>query len=486
MNARLMAIILACSGLISGCSSVLPDGLMADAPVPSAPERMAALSPPATPPATAPPTIPDALLAPGATITLADVVDIALRTNPVTRASYQRALAAAASLESSRSAYYPRIDLTASLTRSQQSALGGQFDFLQTSYGPAVTLSYLVLDLGGRAAEAEDSRLALLAADWSHDATIHGVILAVQQTFVRYLAAKAQLKAARATVDHAQTALDAATFRHDAGVATIAEVLQARTALSQAQLSVDSLNGQVMALRGALATAMGLPATTPYDVGDLPADLPVTLTTRTVENLVADARTHRPDLAAARMRAAQAQAHVESVRSDGLPQLVASATASRTWYAPSQYADYGDAWSARLLLDVPLFTGFDTRAKVDRARRDAEAAAADADSLEQQVVLDVWTSYYALQTATQLITTSRDLLASAEESEKVALGRYREGVGTILDLLAAQAALANARAQEIQARASWFGALAQLAHDAGIASPTLQAAVEVTGEKTTP
>ena len=53
-------------------------------------------------------------------------------------------------------------------------------------------------------------------------------------------------------------------------------------------------------------------------------------------------------------------------------------------------------------------------------------------------------------------------------------------------LLAAQAALADARAQHIAARASWFFALAQLARDTGTASPTLKAAVAVTSEPRTP
>jgi hypothetical protein len=41
-------------------------------------------------------------------------------------------------------------------------------------------------------------------------------------------------------------------------------------------------------------------------------------------------------------------------------------------------------------------------------------------------------------------------------------------VGTIVDLITAQAALANARAQQTQSRWVWSAALAQLAHDAGV------------------
>jgi outer membrane protein TolC len=469
----------------AGCSSLGPRGLTAPAPVPEAPERPLQLSQPA-PPETPSPTIPEHLLEEGATFTLADVVDIALRNNPVTRTAWLEALSAQAELGSARSAYYPRLDLTIDATRTQQSALGGQFDFLQTSYGPTVVLSWLVLDLGGRAADAEDARLGLLAADWTHNAAVQNVILGVQQTFVAYLNAKAQLEAARTNVAQAQTALDAAEARHDAGLATIAEVLQSKTALSQEQLAVDRLSGSVLALRGALATAMGLPASTPYDVGNLPADLPVSLATATVEELIEEARAARPDLAAARLEAEQAAARIRSARARGLPVLSLGASASRIYYDPATYADYGDSWSARLMLGVPLFTGFETKYSTEKAKQDAAASASRADTLEQQVILEVWTSYYGLKTATQLVSTTRDLLASAEQSERVAMGRYREGVGTILDLLAAQSALADARAEEILARSSWFYALAQLAHDVGIASPTLQATVAVIEQKESP
>jgi len=484
MRTCVVATVLAVA-VTAGCSTVGPKGLTADAPVPAAPETALELSPPA--PAPQPTSsLPPQLLEHAASFTLADIVDIALRNNPTTRVAYFEALSAAADLGSTRSAYYPRIDLSADISRTQQSALGGQFDFLQTSYGPTINLSYLVFDLGGRAADAEASRLALLSADWSHTAVVQNVILAVQQTYVAYLNAKAQLDAARANVTQAETAHNAATVRHEAGVATIAEVLQAKTALSQAQLDVDRLSGDVLALRGALATAMGLPASTPYDVGSLPEELPLDLAVKNVEEFIEQARTARPDLVAARLEADRSEARIRSFRAEGLPRLSVGATASRTWFDPARYADYGDSWTARLMLDVPLFTGFDVKYKTRKAREDAAAAAARADNLEQEVILQVWTSYYGLQTASHLVATSRDLLASAEQSERVAMGRYREGVGTILDLLAAQSALADARAQEILARSQWFVALARLAHDTGVASPTLQTAVSVTEENDTP
>ena len=121
-----------------------------------------------------------------------------------------------------------------------------------------------------------------------------------------------------------------------------------------------------------------------------------------------------------------------------------------------------------LALQIPLFSGFSREYDQQRAEAEAEVAAAGAESLEQQVIYQVFSAYYALQTATRRARTADDLLANAELSAEVALGRYRGGVGTILDLLAAQNALASARAERVQARLSWVISLAQLAHDAGV------------------
>ena len=124
-------------------------------------------------------------------------------------------------------------------------------------------------------------------------------------------------------------------------------------------------------------------------------------------------------------------------------------------------------YAAIVGLRFPLFTGWRNRYDVREAELNAEAAREQVRDISQQVSLDVWTSYYALRTAKQRLATSRDLLASAQQSADVARARYREGVGTIVDVLTAEAALESARAQEVQARTDWFLALAQLAHDTG-------------------
>ena len=398
---------------------------------------------------------PAAFTADSSPITLERIIDVALENNPQTREAWLRARSAEAGLGSERSAYLPNVDVNASLAHTNTSHF---------SFGPSVALTYLLFDFGGRGARVEQARQTLIAADFLHNQVIQDVILRVEQAYYQYLDAKALLAAQKVTLDARRTTLDAAEARHNAGVATIADVLQARTALSQAQLTYDTIEGNLHAIEGALATAMGIAPTTNFSLGELPSEIPTEEISGAVDELITIAQQQRPELAAARAAAERAGARIREVRSEGLPAVTASASTGINFFSNG---DHTTPHSAIVGLRFPLFTGYRNTYDIRQAEIEAELAREELRDLSQQVSLDVWTSYYALRTAKQRLTTSRDLLTSAQQSADVARARYREGIGTILDVLTAEAALQDARAQEVQARTDWFLAVAQLAHDTG-------------------
>jgi len=452
---------------LAGCASLHPDRVdVSTSPSPAQPwvAPAGAVPPPQT--AERKDVLP-ANYTPGMTITLPQVIDVALTNNPTTREAWLNARAAEAAVGSRRSAYLPEVDLNGSITRQKSATQGGKSIFLQTTFGPSVALSYLLFDFGGRAATVEEARQGLIAADFGHNQAIQDVILRTEQAYYGYLDAQALLESQDATLKERQAQLDAADARHNAGVATIADVLQARTARSQAELTRESIEGNLRTIEGALATAMGLPATTRFDFGRLPLDVPAAEVTQQVDALINEAIAARPDLAAARANAQAAQARVQEVRSQGLPSISLSSTFGRTYFRPNAGVAFTTPYTASILFRWPLFTGWRNTYDVRQAQFEAQIAAEDVRGIEQQVDLQVWTSYYSLQTATHRLTTARDLLASAQQSADVAANRYRAGVGSILDLLTAEAALETARAQEVQSRADWFLAVAQLAHDTG-------------------
>ena len=401
-----------------------------------------------------------------ASLTLTDIVDVALRNNPATRMSWSNARAAAAAYGSSKGAYYPTIDGNFGVTRLKTLSAQGRSAVEQTTYGPSLSLSWLLLDFGGRSGSIDAARQALLAADWTHNATIQGVVLDVEQAYFQYVATKALLTAQQTTYQEALRNLEAAEERHRVGVATVADELQARTALSQARLDVETTEGALQTTRGALALSVGLPANTSYDIAPPDTTFPVESLVDSVGALIDQALESRPDLAAEAATAQQARARVKQLRSERLPALTVTGNGGRTYLR--SLPNGGNSYTVNFGLSIPLFAGFSRAYNQVQAEAEAEAAAARYDALQQQVVFQVYSSYYTLQTAARRVRTAADLLASAQQSEEVALGRYRAGVGTVLDLLSAQSALANARAQQVQARWIWQAALAQLAHDTGV------------------
>jgi outer membrane protein TolC len=219
-------------------------------------------------------------------------------------------------------------------------------------------------------------------------------------------------------------------------------------------------------VRGIIATSLGISPTSDFDVkGELPEELPLEQLSENIDSLIALAHLQRPDLLSMHALAAQAEAHVRNVRREGWPVLELGGNLERVYYYDPDFTS--DNYSFGVFLRFPLFTGFRNMHEVHQSREDLEVARAGITDLEQRVSLQVWTSYYIVKTASEKIKTSRDLLESAQQSYETALGRYRAGVGSILELLPAQTALEDARAESIRAKTEWLLAVAQLEHDIG-------------------
>jgi outer membrane protein len=455
---------------IVGCASVLPGAAPAEPPATVSPSPFAPWTPPpgaAPPPSPPKPAqIPEELRTHAASLSLAEVVDVALRNSPQTREAWWRARAAAAEIDLRRASLYPEIDLQAELLNARQALTGGVGAVTASTLGPAATLNYLLFDFGGRRADVESARQALFAADFLHNQAIQDVVLQVERSYYQYQGTKALLLAGQTSLKEAQTNFQAADERRRAGVATITDVLQTRTALAQAQLDVESLDGQLQAVRGGLAATLGLPVNLPYDVAPLPSEIAPRQTGEAVEALIDRALAGRPDVESARAQALAAASDVARNRADLLPKVSLQGSLGHPYFGGA-FTSPGAVYSGALLLNFPLFDGGNRASRVRQSQADLEAARSHVEGLEQQASVQVWTDYAAVRTAAQRIETSRTLLSSAEQSEQATSERYRAGVGSILDLLTAQSTLASARAQEVQARADWLQSLAQLAHDTG-------------------
>ncbi|MES2180096.1 MAG: TolC family protein [Gemmatimonadota bacterium] len=396
-------------------------------------------------------------------LALAQVVELALRNNPQTQLSWAQARAGAATAGAAAASYVPTVDATSNIVRSQTTSQLGAIE--RSTLTPQVNLTYLLLDFGGRSGTVAAARAAAIALDLTHNATLQNVALGAEQAFFNYQAQQSLLTATQLTVAVADTNLASARQRNQSGVATIADVLQAETLLAQAQLDLETAQGNLQIARGNLSIAMGLPANATFDVVPATDSVSVSAAGASVDSLIDRALASRPDLAALRTQIQQTEAQVRVARSAQYPAITLGANVGKT--ISNVNAFQGLNYGLNLGITVPIFN-LARPYNLAAAEAQVEAATARAGLLRVQIGQQVFASYFTLQTAAQRTRTTNTLLASATKSEEVARARYRAGVGTIVDLITAQTALASARAQQAQSRWVWASALAQLSHDVGV------------------
>lgn len=407
--------------------------------------------------------------------TLVDVIEQALCHNPQTRQAWANAKAQASQLGMAESAYLPSVNFNVPLSRSKNSA-GGSFNSSipvpgstdnkaeNTRIAPALSVNYLLLDFGGRAARVELARQTLEVANWTHASVLQNVLFAAIQAYFQMFAANAALEAAEATEKNSKGALDVAVGRYEVGTAALADKLQAQTVYSQARVSRQTAAGNARVALGVLANSMGLKPSDAIQFESPRLEGPDMERERDVQELIEQAKNSRPDLAAAEAQVRASEAGILSARSNSLPTL--SLVGNYSWY--EQFGAVSvPSWMVGVQFSVPLFTGFNNTYQIRNAEEQVESQAAARDQLEKSVELAVWQAYYTLQAIRENLRNTEELLKSAQQSEEVALGRYREGVGTIVELLNTVSNLANARYQFVQAHYNWRIGKAQLVQALG-------------------
>ncbi len=410
---------------------------------------------------------------------LVEIIDQALCHNPQTRQAWAQAKQQASLMGSAESSYLPSFNFSMPISRSQNTAGGGISNGVPVNGGggakvsgtnqftrvvPQLSVNYLLFDFGGRAARVESARQALEAANWQHAAVIQSVLFQTLQAYYQLFAARASLEAADQTVKSMQVAFDSAAYRFQVGSSALGDKLQAQTILAQSKVSQKTAEGNARAALGAMANAMGLNPHHSIEIEAPELVDPNPEREKDIEALMDVARDARPDLAAAEAQVKSSQANVLSARSNGMPQL--SLVGSYSYLDSINYSAVS-SWAIGVQVSVPLFTGFNNTYQIRAAEEQAEVSSASRDQLEQAVTQGVWQAYYTLAATRDNLRNTEDLLKTAKEAEHIALGRYREGVGNIVEVTNAENNLANARYSFVTAHYNWRIGKAQLAQALG-------------------
>ncbi|VXB55512.1 Protein CyaE [Burkholderia sp. 8Y] len=416
---------------------------------------------------------------PGRPLQLSEVVERALCDSPQTRAAWADVKARTAGVGIARAAYLPKVSIDAQGVR-QSSAIDvhGQpslgTNYTANVHSEGLSLSWVLLDFGDRSAALKNAQTMLEAARYTQAATLQTVSAEAAKRYYTAQAAKGALDAAREIERMTRRSMIAAQAKVDSGVAPITDALQAQTQHEQAAFSLAKAQGDAHVALGELSSAMGLAPDTPLEVPPVSESAsPLNTFGESVSELIREVRDAHPAVRAAEAQYEAALAKVTQSKAQGLPNvsLVAKYTLNNQPQGAGlglpTYPSTGREAYLGVQISIPLFEGFGRGYQIDQAQAQAERDWYALEDVRRRAMLDVWNSYYALGTATENVGNSTSLLSISQRAFDAALRRYESGVGSILELMNTQSALAIATQRRVQALADWGGARFDLAAKLG-------------------
>ncbi len=416
-------------------------------------------------------------------LSLPELTEYALEHNPATSQAWYAARAAAAVVGVAQAGRMPTISgiYTAGRARSASSTSGVIGNWLDR-WGPSVSLSYVLYDFGLVKSQIQSAEYRLLAANLSQNRVLQQVISQVELSYYQLTGLSAIVGVNQQAVKNNQTALDAVSRRHESGLATEADVLRAQTLVDQSQLNLQRSRGDMEKSRGQLSSIVGIPVNSAIKLAGLNPPPESKEAVQAIGQFLETVKISRPDLAASEAQVRAAKATADAAFKSTLPSIqLTGGYAYTSWSSKEYFSNPGTCNSTppsttaanylcphtvspsiAINVLIPIFSGFKDTYNVRQAREAVSQAEMVRDQLYNQSQLDVWQSYHDLQTSKESMGSAESVVRSSSRTAEATLARYKEGYGTILELITAQQDEVTARTQRIQSYLDWYSALTRL------------------------
>lgn len=403
-------------------------------------------------------------------LSLVDVVDIALCRNPQVQSAWASIKVQAAALGEAKASYLPTfsagVSRTTDRTRYTNASLPESSAVSNTTYN---SLSWRILDFGGRGANRMAANSLLDAALASHDAVMQKLLATVIGAYFDAQTTKATLNAKHNSEAIAQQTLETAKRREERGAGAQSDTLQATTALAKAGLEKSRAQGAYAKSLSMLIYSLGLPVTTDAKAMTLTDDLADSDDGlhQALANWLDQAREQHPAILAAKAQLEATKQKLKATRSEGLPTLDMTYNLYRNG-RPNQGVTLNTLETLTgFTLNFPLFDGFSRTYKVRGAEAQIEVKEAELLDTQNQVLSEVVKAHADAQAALSNLTASQGLLTAAQNALASVQRRYDRGATDILEMLATQASLSDANQERIRTLADWRSARLRLVANTG-------------------
>ena len=307
------------------------------------------------------------------------------------------------------------------------------------------------------------------AARFTSRGTRDLVVWVAGTLYVQALAASARVDSTRAQQQTAQALYDQALDLKQGGIIAGLDVLRAQVELDAETNRATVASNDFEKAKLQLAHAIGLPLGQQFVLDPKLPEIPGP--DLTVEAAIQRAYETRADYQAALERVKAAEASRKSISGERLPAVHLNADFGDIGLSPS---DSHTTFSVAGAVQIPIFQGGRTQGKLLEADADLRARRSEAEDMKASIYYEVRMAFLDLQATNsqlQVATRARDL---ASQQLTQSRDRFAAGVGSNIEVVQAQSAVAIANEQYISALYGYDLAKGALIRGIGTAEQTLR------------
>jgi len=412
-----------------------------------------------------------ALTAAARILTLDEAVQTARAQQPQLRQAHASTDAARALADEARAPLLPQIAATAGYERGTANFIpqpGSSATSVATAgstsartynfFSSGITVYQLLYDFGQTSQRWRSQQASAQATAELELSTAQQLDLTVRATFFGARANKALVAVAEETVANLQRHLEQTQAFVKAGTRPDIDLFQARSDLATAQVQLINARNNYSQSRAQLNQAMGVEGPIDFDVADQSLG-PTAGEDAPAERLLTEALKARPEMASLADQVRAQQLNLSSVRGQYGPSIAAVAGVA----AGGAEVDR-QSWNAQVGISLTwyLYQGGYTNAAAREGEARIRNLQAQFDSQRQQIRLQVEQVRLALEAAKGSQVSAREAATNARARLASAEGRYRTGIGNIIELSDAQVAMTAAASQVVSADFQLATARAQL------------------------
>jgi outer membrane protein TolC len=395
----------------------------------------------------------------------------ALAHNPDAQLARYRITAAQAGVDQANAAFWPRVELQSSYTRTDNPMMVFGSILNQRAFSSSLNFNdvpdvddwnargvvTMPLYAGGRNQAARAAAQANAAAARQDDAAVRNALgFEVARSFHTVLKTRAFIRAAEAAVSSFQTNVTIAGKRLEGGTLLRTDLLDLEVRLAQAREDlVRARNANALAKR-ALRNLLGIEAGDFEIVDSAPSPVAP----------VSGDFSSRAELAAVRHRERIAEAQLRGAKAGYLPRISAFGSLDYD-YGPKRESGRA-SYTAGGLVQWNIWDGKLARAKAREAQANLECAQEEQRKVRLAISLEVEQARLELTAANESLSVSKEAVSKALESARSTQTRFQQGAALATQLMDAETALLRARVGRAEAEAEQRIALAALRKAVGL------------------